>query len=442
VKRWIVVLLIVLAVVVLISPGVVGRLAEKNIEENVAWVDSESPTVSIKAEDFDRGWFTSAGRHRVELQGGSLRTAGELYTADSGNRDLPSLVIDTRIDHGLLPVTSLSRDAGSLLPGLASTVSTFQIDPGNGELVPLPGVLYSDVGLTGSSDSRFLLESGSFQNEIFSASWDGADVTVQTNPGSGAVGASGSSEPFSISQNGETVRFGAIAFDVDQVRGDFDFNIGKVEMEIGGLEVISQSSPFSIARFSLTAENEIRDDRVNAESTFALDALTVPNFGNLDVATEMSVEGLDAASLRIVTSAFQEAQAATDPNMALQMLYPEIEADVERLVSAGGTLRFEQFDVTLPQGMLETEVDIKFAELDADATFSWPAVLLGMTAKIDMKMPVELYELVKMMNPEAGSLVAMGLLVREGDHYVMDAEYAQGLLNVNGAPMPIPMPAM
>ena len=34
----------------------------------------------------------------------------------------------------------------------------------------------------------------------------------------------------------------------------------------------------------------------------------------------------------------------------------------------------------------------------------------------------------------------MGLLVPDGDDYIMNAEYAQGLVNVNGAPMPIPMP--
>jgi hypothetical protein len=65
-----------------------------------------------------------------------------------------------------------------------------------------------------------------------------------------------------------------------------------------------------------------------------------------------------------------------------------------------------------------------------------------MTASMNMRIPIELYELVKSMNPEAEALVAMGVLKRSGDDYVMDAEYAQGLLNVNGAPMPIPMPAM
>jgi hypothetical protein len=47
-----------------------------------------------------------------------------------------------------------------------------------------------------------------------------------------------------------------------------------------------------------------------------------------------------------------------------------------------------------------------------------------------------------MMNPQAGSLVAMGFLVKDGEDYVMAAEYAQGLVNVNGAPMPLPIPGM
>jgi hypothetical protein len=46
------------------------------------------------------------------------------------------------------------------------------------------------------------------------------------------------------------------------------------------------------------------------------------------------------------------------------------------------------------------------------------------------------------MNPQAAALVAMGILLKDGDDYVMNAEYAQGLLSVNGAPMPIPMPGM
>ncbi len=65
-----------------------------------------------------------------------------------------------------------------------------------------------------------------------------------------------------------------------------------------------------------------------------------------------------------------------------------------------------------------------------------------MTANADVRMPATLFEYMQLMNPQAGTLVTMGFLQRDGDDFVMIAEYAQGLLNVNGAPMPIPMPGM
>ena len=43
------------------------------------------------------------------------------------------------------------------------------------------------------------------------------------------------------------------------------------------------------------------------------------------------------------------------------------------------------------------------------------------------------------MNPDAGAIIGMGYLRRNGDVYEMHAEYAKGLLTINGAPMPIPM---
>jgi uncharacterized protein YdgA (DUF945 family) len=134
-NRWLVALLVLLAVVILVSPGIIGRLAEQNMEEGIEWAESESPGVAITTEAFDRGWFTSEGQHRVVLEGGQFQDATERYAAATGNPELPSLIIDTRIDHGLLPLSSLTRDSGSLVPGLASTISTFQLDPGNGVVV-------------------------------------------------------------------------------------------------------------------------------------------------------------------------------------------------------------------------------------------------------------------------------------------------------------------
>lgn len=436
-KRWIVVVLVLLALVVLVSPGLIGHLAEKSIEENIDWAERENPEVSVETESFERGWFTSAGRYRMVFSGGAFREAGTQYSAQ-----LPALVIDTRIDHGLVPVTSLSRSAGTLSPGLASTVSTFQADAGDGQLTELPGTLYSNVGVTGSTDSRFLLDSGSFTSAAFSAEWQGADLRFTTDPSSGSITVDGSTRPFSISQNGETVELGEISVNLDQVRSDFDLHVGSLDVQMGAVQVRGAAESFSINGMSITADSSIDDASVSAATTIALESMSIPNFGDLDLNLDASAEGLDAASLSAIVAEIERAQAAPDPDLAMQGLYPQIESDVETLVSKGGSLRFDQLDFSLLQGTLETKIDLRFGELDEGDKFSWASVLLALTADIDIRIPVELYEFAQMLNPEAGSLVAMGMLVREGDYYIMDAEYAQGLMNVNGAPMPVPMPGM
>ena len=107
-KKGIFALIIVVALAVLITPGVIGHLAEQGVNDSLEWVDSENGDFIITSNEFERGWFTSSGQHRIELLQG----------------DLPVLIVSTHLDHGLVPVSSLSRENGSLLPGLGSAVST------------------------------------------------------------------------------------------------------------------------------------------------------------------------------------------------------------------------------------------------------------------------------------------------------------------------------
>ncbi len=442
VNRWLVALLVLLAVVVLISPGIVGRLAEKSLDENIDWVAAENPEVSISTERFDRGWFTSEGRYRVVFKGGAFHDAAVLYSSNGEVTELPALIIDTRIDHGLVPVSSMSRESGSLMPGLATTISTFQIDPGTGELIAIPGELYSNIGVSGTSKSRFVLEAGSFGNDEFSAAWQGANLLVISNPSAGGISADGSIQPFSIVENGERVDIGAITVDVDETRSDFGFSVGAIELEMESLSTESVNGPFSMGALSLTADTSIDDSRLNGTSALSIQDVVVPSMGNVALAMDISMQGLDAASLGKVSAALREVQDDDNPEAALQAIYPQIEDDVQKLVASGAEINFNQFDLQLPQGKLSTQLQVKFAEMDDDSPFSWAAVLLAMTASMNMRIPIAVYEFVQMMNPQAESLVAMGMLKRVGEDYVMDAEYAQGLLNVNGAPMPIPMPTM
>ncbi len=441
-KRWLVALLVLLAVIVLVSPGIVGRIAEKNLEENIEWAESEAGAIEFRTESFDRGWFTSEGRHRVVISGTAFSEAARHYQEQTGNQELPSLIIDTRLDHGLVPIASLGREAGSLSPGLASTVSTFQLDPGNGELVPLPGKLFSNVHLSGASDSRYLLEAGDFEFEDVRMQWQGADVSLHTDWAGGVFSSSGRIEPLTVSDGTDIIRIGAISIAADQVRSEYGFNVGTAEFTLQSMELESPGSRMTVGNMSFTSDANIEDARLNVTTTTGIDEISIPGVGALDFDFDLGLYRLDAASVQVVAAAFREAQTSADPQMALAEMFPRIESDLQNIVASGAEMRINRLDVTFPQGTLSTKLTVDVAQGDPDADFTWSSVLLAMTATADVRMPAELFEFVQMMNPQAGSLVTMGLLQRDGEDYVMNAEYAQGLLNVNGAPMPIPMPGI
>jgi hypothetical protein len=67
-------------------------------------------------------------------------------------------------------------------------------------------------------------------------------------------------------------------------------------------------------------------------------------------------------------------------------------------------------------------------------------VILALTASADVRLPVAVMDLAQAASPESGALIAMGILKKDGDSYIVNAEYRKGLLTVNGAPMPIPLP--
>ena len=239
-------------------------------------------TSVYRPSGFDRGWFTSEGRHRVVFKGGTFHDAAVLYSGNGEVTELPALIIDTRIDHGLVPVSSLSRESGSLMPGLAATISTFQIDPGTGELISaIPGELYSNIGVSGTSKSRFVLEAGSFAKDEFSATWQGADLLVISNPSAGGISVEGSIQPFSLVENNERVDIGTITADVDETRSDFGFSVGIIEFEMESLSAESANGPFSMGVLSLTADTSIDDSRLSGTSTFSMQDVVVPGMGNV-----------------------------------------------------------------------------------------------------------------------------------------------------------------
>ncbi|MCZ6895917.1 MAG: DUF945 family protein [Gammaproteobacteria bacterium] len=442
-NRWFVAALITLALIVLVSPGIVGRLAEKSVEENLNFATSESDEIVVTTESYERGWFTSEGRHRIEARDAALRS---LLQGTSGDyTQAPSLLIDTHIDHGLLPVSSMSRDAGSLRPALASTVSTIKLDPGNGELIDIPGKIYSEVGLTGETATRFVLDAGSRQIADKTLEFQGADITVLMNPANRAISVEGTVQPWSLRYKSEgevlsSIEVGSIAIEGNQQISEHGFAVGSIHLEMGSVDIDNGiEPPFGLQSLSLHANTEVDGDRINATSKLVVSGVSSPASGEIGLSMDVVLNRLDAASAYKVAQVLQNAQSSADPQAALADMYPRIAADLQKLLTSGLEVRIDKFDVSLPNGELTTKLRFDLPASDPDAVFSWPALLLALNASADLRLPVELYQMAETMSPDVRMLVAMGILKKHADYYEMRAEYAKGLITVNGAPMPMPL---
>jgi uncharacterized protein YdgA (DUF945 family) len=438
VKKSVVAVLVLLAVVVLISPAIVGRLAENSIGENLNWAANESGEVTVTSEKFTRGWFSSEGQHRVELRDGDLLTAIQALSGPVDAADLPVLVINTHIDHGLIPVTSMSRDKGSLAPGLGSAVSTLQVELPGGEAIDIPGTVYSTLSLSGNLHSNYVLEAGEHAEDGMTATWRPTDINVTTDPVSGEAAFNGTVGSLSVVDETQAVSLRTLTFKGQQSPTTFGIAVGDVDFTLDDLAVSVDGNTVSgIKALAVKASSDIDGDDLNASATMKMALQDLPQFGEVSLDMIFGLNGADAAAMGRVQQALETVGATGDP----MSMYSTIEADIKTLFASGFDMNFDQLDVTLPQGKISSKMLFSFEEKDA-ATFDWASLLLGTAASIDLSIPVPVVEMIVQANPEAAMVIGGGYLVLRGDAYEMKAELKKGLLTVNGAPIPIPLGAV
>ena len=437
-KKSVVAVLVLLAVVVLVSPAIVGRMAENSMGENLNWAANESGEVTVTSEKFTRGWFSSEGQHRIELQDGELLTAIQALAGPMEADDLPVLLINTRIDHGLIPVSSMSRDKGSLAPELGSAVSTMQIELPGGEAVDLPGTIYSNLSLGGELQSNYLLEAGSHSEGGTTATWGSTDIDVTTNPLSGEAQFKGTIGPLSVEDGDQTVTLGALTFEGRQEPTKFGIAVGNVEFALDDLSVVVGGNKASSVRsMAVKASTDIDGDDINASATMNMALENLPEIGEMSLDMVFGLVGADAVAMSRVQRTLESIGASQDP----MAMYSAMEDDLKSLFASGFEMNFDRLNVTLPQGTVTSKMLFSFGEEDP-ATFDWASLLLSTEASIDLSIPEPIITMIVQTNPNAAMAIGGGYLVKRGDAYEMQAQLKKGLLTVNGAPIPIPLGAV
>jgi len=410
VKKGFVALLIGLAIIILLSPGIVGRLAERSMDENLDWAATESQEVVVTSQGFDRGWFSSAGQHRVELREGELRSAFLAIIDDIDSAELPVLIIDTRLDHGLVPLTSMSRDKGTLVPGLGSAISTLRLEFENGDQIDVPGTIYSEVGLTGNLSSNYVLNTGSFDLHGETANWGETDILVTTNPGNGDIKFAGSIDSLTLTSSQNNVHVGKVGFSGERRPTKFGFAVGDIKIDVQSIAVRGQGEPAFFGPFSLNTTTDVDGDRISMESKLRLENTPFADLGTAAISVDVELTDIDGVAAGHIADALRQ-------------------------------LHFERLDISLPQGPITSNIHISVDESDANG-FVWTSALLALDATVEVSLPAELVDLMTSIDPQFHAAIGMGFLKKSGEFYEMEAAFQNGLLTVNGAPMPLPIPGL
>jgi uncharacterized protein YdgA (DUF945 family) len=437
VKKSVLALILLAVLIIIVSPGIVGKLAENTVGENLNWAAQESGELVVTAEGFDRGWFSSEGQHRVELADGSLRTAMTAAAGGGIDTALPVLIINTHIDHGLIPVSSMSREKGSLAPGLGNAVSTVTLDVGDDALIELPGAIYSKISLTGDLDSHYIVEAGAQSVDDGEVTWRASTINITSNAKTGSVRFEGDIGAMTFGNDQQTVSIDGLNFVGQQAPSSYGFNVGGIEFTVGALS--SDANGLSVGGMqglSIKASSSVDDDIATAAMRMEMSGQTIPGFGEISIIADIGFSDLDATALGAVTQKLEGLGGGLDPDRIMMAA----EEEFKGLFAAGLGVSVQQLDVDLPMGIVEMKMTMEIPESDR-ATFEWSSLLLDTVASLDVRVPEALVQLASSMNPQMGAAIGMGYLKKDGDVYIMDADLKKGLLTINGAPIPIPMGA-
>jgi len=416
-----IVALIVVALAVLITPRVIGHLAEQGVNDSLEWVDSENGDFVITSTKFERGWFTSTGQHRIELLQG----------------DLPTFVVSTHLDHGLIPVSSLFRENGSLLPGLGSAVSTLSRELDDGSIEPLPITIYTNIGLTGALRSHLIIEASGVDNAAERVDWGRSEFLITSSPVDQSFGVAGAFTSLAVKSETETSIVGEIEIDLALAATPYGYMVGAVHLGLDSIAVIGAEQTMTAGPISIDSDSSLDGDRVSGDLALNLENAPMILGGTGSVQLVSRLENADASAFGETIRSFDAMQSVENYEVGVAQL----EHDVLKLLARGMQLHVDQLDVLSPFGQFTSRASATVEASDSDE-YTWETATTLLNGSADFSLPKALVDMATQANPELHGVIGMGYLRKRDEFYLMEASFADSVLTINGAPTPIPLPGL
>lgn len=456
---------VLLALILLASPGVVGSMTETRVRARVAAIDA-SDTASAEVKSFDRGWFRSSAK--IELR--FLPDNVSQFVGPAGN-PFGTIPIVVEFAHGPIAVLDGVHFGWSKMVAHADPAA-----PGVAELQQTLGVPYvfefrgrtSYIG--GMSfdadappfelpiDEALLTFSGATLAGTFAAQQLEANAQVNsvdfTSP-TGIFAVRGLHTSVDNELRSQYVMPGKATLSIEHVAISDGSRGGMPVFEAANLRVASDTT--------LDSAGVLLDVRID----YDLDSMRVTESEVTAATLGMAMRNLDVAALEAyAVAASDAARSGADPSTITAALGPHI----ERALRAGPSLTLDpirfRFDAEPFEGRVELSTNtarlppagaidldnplLVLGLLNTDAEVRLSKALAQKLAMLvaqlqlgsDGSMPPD--QLEYMVEAQSGlmltMLVGQGVLIEDGDAYRSSLKFTDGALTLNGNPLPFGLP--
>lgn len=391
-KKYVLLLTLAGTLIVLLSPGLVGRLAEQAIAENRERIMREIHGITVRSEHDERRWFKSQGRQRIAFSDPELESKfREILMTLNADAEAPELLVDTRTDYGPIPLTSMAREHGSLAPALARSVSTLSYKSGDADPRPLPMTIVSKIDFGGTLSGDLRIESGSSTVEGDVASWSEVNL----------------------------------AFDVGPSGGGFELTVDSIEAGDADARV-------ALGPIAMAGHAEASGEDVDLSFGASVHLAEIPGVDTRRIDFETSLDGINGEAL----DSLRDVIDTVGPGADDAVLEAATEDAILAMLAAGLEFRVDKLDIEFPDGQTEARLSITMTESDA-VDYDWSSALEAMVCDADLSVSATAVETAMTRNEAVVAAVGSGFLKRDETVYRMRLKCSNGLMTVNGAPMPL-----
>lgn len=224
---------------------------------------------------------------------------------------------------------------------------------------------------------------------------------------------------------------------------------GTMEASIASAALTApEASPMTLENLLARSSTQANDSGQRLDSHLSLEAGQVRFEGEAYGPHKLAfaLKDLDVASWSMLTTSMTEFQSTTlAPDAGSRKLFEQqmaameqVNTAVRNLAAAGFSVEFPELTLDTPEGAVTGNVMVSHPELTKSQKAEMLMVMQQLTGEMNVSVPMALVEDYPAVRMQLASLVKQGLLVPEGDRFVLAAKLNDMVVDVNGQTIPLP----